>query len=160
MSDAIDLFEPEGFIPNDLRPPNVNFRSRKTKRVKPCFPKPFRQANKRIASEAPEPNWPEKTSKLENNMNLDPNRLSKRLGDGKVKGPSRVSMRLDDGLPKEKNWFPSLKERLDIQKSRETNIDTDDPKFIKFLKYGIYGRTIMKGSLPHLNKELNLLTRS
>ena len=103
MSHAINLFEPEGFIPNDLRPPNVNFRSRKTKRVKPCFPKPFRQANKRIASEAPEPNWPKKTSKLENDMNLDPNRLSKRLGDGKIKGPSCVSRRLDDGLPKEKN---------------------------------------------------------
>ena len=161
MSDAIDLFEPEGFIPNDLRPPNVNFRSRKTKRVKPCFPKPFRQANKRIASEAPEPNWPKKTSKLENDMNLDTNRLSKRLGDGKVKGPSCVSMRLDDGLPKEKNWFPSLKERLDIQKSRETNIDTDDPKFIKFLKYGIrkdhneWFLAIPKQGIELVNKKLN-----
>ena len=46
-------------------------------------------------------------------------------------------MRFDDGLPKEKNWFPSLKERLEIQKSRENNVDTDDPKFIKFLTYGI-----------------------
>ena len=29
MSDSIDLFEPEGFIPNDLRPPNVTFKPRK-----------------------------------------------------------------------------------------------------------------------------------
>ena len=41
-------------------------------------------------------------------------------------------MRLDDRLP-QKNWFPSLKVRPEIQKSRETNVDTD----IKFLKYGI-----------------------
>ena len=39
MSDAIDLFDPEGFILNDLRPSNVTFRSRKTKRVKPFFSK-------------------------------------------------------------------------------------------------------------------------
>ena len=55
MSDAIDLFEPEGFIPNDMRPSNVTFRSRKTKRVKPCFQKYPKQANKRLASTDPEP---------------------------------------------------------------------------------------------------------
>ena len=121
MSVAFDMFEPESFIPNDLRPPNVNFRSRKTKwRVKPCFPKPFRPANKRIAYEAPQPNWPKKTSKLENSMSLDPNRLSKRLGNGKGKGPSRVSIRLDDALPK-KIGFQALKKYL-ISKSPERQI--------------------------------------
>ena len=62
MSDAIDLFEPEGFIPYDLRPSNVTFRSRKTKRVKPCFQKYPKQAIKRLASTDPEPNWPRKTT--------------------------------------------------------------------------------------------------
>ena len=46
-------------------------------------------------------------------------------------------MRLDDGLPEEKNWFPSPKQRLEIQKSREINVGTDDLRFITFLKYGI-----------------------
>ena len=161
MSDAIDLFEPEGFIPDDLRPSNVTFRSRKTKRVKPCFQKHHNQANKRLASTDPEPNWPRKATKFENNVNFDPNRLSKRLGDGKIKGPSCVSMRLDDGLPKEKNWFPSLKERLEIQKSRENNVDTDDPKFIKFLKYGIrkdhneWFLATPKTGIEIVNKKLN-----
>ena len=70
-------------------------------------------------------------------------------------------MRLDDGLPKEKNWFPSLKERLEIQKSRENNIDTDDPKFIIFLKYGIrkdhneWFLATPKPGIEIVNKKLN-----
>ena len=36
-----------------------------------------------------------------------------------------------------KKSFPSLKKRLEIQRDRELNIDTDDPQFIAFLKYGI-----------------------
>ena len=58
-----------------------------------------------------------------------------RLDDGE--GPSRVLSRLNDGLPKDKKSFPSLKERLEIQRDRELNIDTDDPQFFTFLKYGI-----------------------
>ena len=56
-------------------------------------------------------------------------RLSMRLNDGQ--GPSRVSSRLDDGLPTDKHLFPNLKEK------RELNVDTGNPQFIKFLKYGI-----------------------
>ena len=52
-------------------------------------------------------------------------------------GPSRVLSRLNDGLPKDKKSFPSLKERLEIQRERGSNIDTDNPQFITFLKYGI-----------------------
>ena len=33
MSDSIELFEPEGFIPNDLTPPNVTFKARKARRI-------------------------------------------------------------------------------------------------------------------------------
>ena len=33
MSESIDLFEPEGFIPNVLRPPNVTFKPRKARRI-------------------------------------------------------------------------------------------------------------------------------
>ena len=44
---------------------------------------------------------------------------------------------MNDGLPKDKKSFPSLNERLEIQKDRELNIDTDDPQFFTFLKYGI-----------------------
>ena len=65
-------------------------------------------------------------------------RLSMRLDDGQ--GPSRVLSRLNDGLPKDKKSFPSLKERLEIQRDRELNIDTDDPQFNTFLKNGIRNR--------------------
>ena len=58
-----------------------------------------------------------------------------RLDDGQ--GPSRVLSRLNGGLPKDKKSFPSLKERLEIQRDWELNIDTDDPQFITFLKYGV-----------------------
>ena len=57
-----------------------------------------------------------------------------RLDDGQ--GPSHVLSRLNDGLPKDKKSFPSLKERLEIERDRELSIDTVDPQFITFLKYG------------------------
>ena len=41
------------------------------------------------------------------------------------------------GLPRDKKSFPSLKERLEIQRDRELYIDTDDPQIITFFKYGI-----------------------
>ena len=72
--------------------------------------------------------------RLSNEFNPS-HRLSMRLDDGK--GPSRVSSRLDDGLPVDKQSFPNLKQRLEIQKERELHVDTDNPQFIKFLKYGI-----------------------
>ena len=62
-------------------------------------------------------------------------RLSLRLDDRQ--GPSRVLSRLNGGLPKDKKSLPSPKERLEIQRDRELYIDTDDPQFITFLKYGI-----------------------
>ena len=62
-------------------------------------------------------------------------RLSMRLDHGQ--GPSRVLSRLNYGLPKDKKSFPSLTERLEVQRDRESKIDTDDPQFITFLKYGI-----------------------
>ena len=82
-----------------------------------------------------------------------------RLDDGQ--GPSRVLSRLNDGLPKDKKSFPSLKERLEIQRERELNVDTDDPQFITFLKYGIR-KDCNEWSLPRgigevklFNKKLN-----
>ena len=62
-------------------------------------------------------------------------RLSMKLDD--EQGPSRVLSRLNDGLPKDKKQFPSLKERLEIQRDRELNIDAGDPEFNTFLKNGI-----------------------
>ena len=37
--------------------------------------------------------------------------------------------------PQIKKSFPSPKERLEMQRERELNVDTDDHQFIKFLKY-------------------------
>ena len=91
-------------------------------------------------------------------------RLSMRLDDGK--GPSRVSSRLDDGLPTDKHSFPNLKERLEIQKERELNVDTDNPQFVKFLKYGVR-KDQNELSLPRsladikiFNKKLNCSLRT
>jgi len=79
-----------------------------------------------------------------------------RLDDGK--GPSRVSSRLDDGLPTEKQSFPNLKERLEMKKERELNVDTDNPQFIKFLKYGIR-RDHNECSLPRSLGEIKILNK-
>ena len=62
-------------------------------------------------------------------------RLSMKLDDGK--GPFRVSSRLNYGLPRNKNLFSNLKERLEFQRDRGLYIDTEDQQFITFLKYGI-----------------------
>ena len=85
-----------------------------------------------------------KSNRLINDFNPS-HRLSMRLDDGQ--GPSRVSSRLDDGLPTDKQSLPNLKERLEIQKEREMNTDTDNPQFIKFLKYGVR-RDHIDWSLP------------
>ena len=80
-------------------------------------------------------------------------RLSMRLDYGQ--GPSRVLSRLNDGLPKDKKSFPSHKERMEIQRDRELNIDTDDPQFITFLKYGIR-EDCNEWSLPRSSEEVRL----
>ena len=90
--------------------------------------------------------------RLGNDLNPS-HRLSMRLDDGQ--GPSRVLSRLKDGLPKDKKSFPSLKERLEIQRDRELKIDTDDTQFITFLKYGIR-KDCNEWSLPRSIGEVKL----
>ena len=154
MSDSIELFEPEGFIPSDLSPPNITFKPRKARRIN----KNISKSNKRVASESVENLSAKKSMRLGNDFKPS-HRLLMRLDDGQ--GPSRVLSRLNDGLPKDKKSFPSLKERLEIQRDRELKIDTDDPQFITFLKYGIR-KGCNEWSLPRgigevrlFNKKLN-----
>ena len=134
MSDFIELFEPKGFIPNDLRPPNITFKPRKARRINKKAVAKYQSSNKRLATESVENVSAKKSMRLGNDFNPS-HRLSMRLDDGQEH--SSVLSRLDDGLPKDKKPFPSLKGRLEIQRDRELNIDTDDPQFITFLKYGI-----------------------
>ena len=134
MSDSIELLEPQVFIPSDLRPPNVTFKPRKAKRVNKKAVAIYQNSNKRFATELVENVSAIKSMRLGNDFNPS-HRLSMRLDDGQ--GPSRVSSRLDDGLPTDKHSLPNLKERLEIQKEREINVDTDNHQTIKFLKYGI-----------------------
>ena len=134
MSDSIELFEPEGFIPSDLRPPKVTFKPRKARRINKKTVANDQSSNKRVATESVENVSAKKSMRLGNDPKPS-HRLSMRLDDGQ--GPPRVLSRLNDGLPKDKKSFPSLKERLEIQRDRQLNIDTDDPQFITFLKYGI-----------------------
>ena len=158
MSDSIELFKPEGFIPIDLRPPNVTFKPRKARRINKNAVAIYQNSNKRVATESVENVSSKKSMRLGNDFK-PPHRLSTRLDDGQ--GPSRALSRLNDGLPKDKKSFPSLKERLEIQRDRELNIDTDDPQYITFLKYGIR-KDCDEWSLPRgigevklFNKKLN-----
>ena len=134
MSDSIELFEPEGFIPSDLRPLNVTFKPRKARRINKKAIAIYQSSNKRVATESVENVSAKKSMRLGNDFKPS-HRLSMRLDD--EQGPSRVLSRLNDGLPKDKKPFASLKERLEIQRDQEFNIDTDNPQFITFLKYGI-----------------------
>ena len=158
MSDSLELFEPEGFILSDLRPPNITFKPRKARRINKKAVAIYQNANKRVATESIDNISAKKSMRLGNDCNTS-HRMSMRLDDGQ--GPSRVLSRLNDGLPKDKKSFPSLKERLKIQRERELNVDTDDPQFITFLKYGIR-KDCNEWSLPRgigevklFNKKLN-----
>ena len=109
MSDSIDLFEPEGFIPNDLRSPNVTFKPRKARRINKKAVEVYKNAHKRTTAKSVENVVTNKSMRLSNDFNPS-HRLSMRLDGGQ--GPSRVSSRLSDGLSKDKKSFPSLRERL------------------------------------------------
>ena len=134
MSDSIELFEPEGLIPNDLRPPNFTFRPRRARRNNKRAVAVYQNANKHVATESIDNVSTKKSMRLSIEFNSS-HRFLMRLDDGK--GPSPVSSRLDDVLPTDKQSFHTLKERLEIQKARKLNVDTDNSQFIKFLKYGI-----------------------
>ena len=47
------------------------------------------------------------------------------------------SLSMDDGLNKNPRIFPSLTQRLELQKCREAKLDTENQKFITSLKYSI-----------------------
>ena len=47
------------------------------------------------------------------------------------------SLSMDDGLNKNPRNFPSLTQRLELQKCRETKLDTENSKYITSLKYSI-----------------------
>ena len=56
----------------------------------------------------------------------------------KQRKPGAVqSLSMDDGLNKNPRNFPSLTQRLELQKSREAKLDTENPKFTTSLKYSI-----------------------
>ena len=155
MSDSIELLEPEGFIPSHWRPPNVTFKPRKARRINKKAVAIHQSSNKRVATESVENVSAKKSMRLGNDFNPS-HRLSMRLDDGQ--GPSRVFSCLNDGLPKDKKSFPSLKERLEIQRDRELNINTDDPQFITFLKYGIR-KDCNEWSLPRSIGEVRLFNK-
>ena len=152
MSDSIELFEPEGFIPSDLRPANVTFKPRKARRINKKAVAIYQNSNKRVVTESVENVSAKKTMRLGKDFKPS-HRLSMRHDDGQ--GPSRVLSRLNDGLPKDKESFPSLKEKLEIQRNRELNIDTVDPQFFTFLKYGIR-KDCNEWSLPRSIGEVRL----
>ena len=118
----------------------------------------YQNADKRVATEFVDSLSVEKSMRF--SMEFSPSRrLSMRRDDGK--GPSRVSSRLDNRLVTDKQSFPNLKEKLEIQEERELKVDTDNPQFIKFQKYDVRGDP-KEWSLPRsfgdvkiYNKKLN-----
>ena len=66
MSNSIELFEPEGFIPNDLRPPNVTFKPRKARRINKKAVPIYKNSNKRVATESVENMSAKKSMRLGN----------------------------------------------------------------------------------------------
>ena len=107
----------------------------------------YQSSNKRIATDS---------VRLGNDFNPS-HRSSMRLDDGQ--GPSRVLSRLNDGLPEDKKFFPNLKERLEIQRDRELNFDTDDRQFITFPKYGLR-KDCNEWSLPKGIGEVRLFNKN
>ena len=105
MSDSIELFELEGFIPDDLRPPNVTFKPKKARRFNKKAVAVYQSANKRFAIESVENVSANKSMRLSSKLNHS-HPLSMTLDD--EKGPSRVSSRSNDGLPT-KNCSPVSK---------------------------------------------------
>ena len=156
MSDSIELFKPEGFTPSDLRPPNVTFKLRNTRGINKEAAEIYRNAHKRTAAGSVQNVVTNKSMRLSNDFNHS-HRLSMRLDDGQ--GPSPVSSQSNDGLPTDKHSFPDLKERLEIQKARELNVDTDNPQFIKFLKYGIR-KDKNEWSLPRSLGDIKILKKT
>ena len=152
MSDSIDLFEPEEFIPND---PNVTFRPGKAGRLNKKAVIVYESANKRFATESVENVSAKKSKRISNEFNPS-HRLSMKLDDRQ--GPSRLSSQLDNRLPTDKQSFPNLKERLVIQKEREMDVDTDNPQFKKFLKYGVR-RDHNEWSLPRSLGDINIFNK-
>ena len=144
MSESIELLEPEGFVPNKLRPANVTFKSRKARRINKKTLEIYRNAHKRTVAGSVENIVTDKSRRLCNDFNISL-RSSMRLNDGQ--GPSRVSSRSNEGLSKDKKSFPSLQERLEVRKDWQLFIDTDDPQYFTFLKYGIR-RECSEWSLP------------
>ena len=99
MPDSIELFEPDGFIPNDLRPPTVTLKPRKARRKNKKAVAIYQSSNKRVAPESVENVSAKKSMRLGNDPKPS-HRLLMRLDDGQ--GRSRVLSRLNDGLPKDK----------------------------------------------------------
>ena len=158
MSDSIELLEPERFIPNDLRRPNITIKPKKERRFNIKAASIYQNANKRVATESVDHTSANNSMRPGNEFNPS-HRLSMRLDGGKW--PSRVSSRLDNGLPTDEQSFPNLKGRLEILKERKMNVDTDNLQFIKFLKYGVrrdhnewsFPRSF--GNIKIFNKQLN-----
>ena len=116
--------------------PNTTFIPKRARRIKKKAVSVYQKAKKRVATESVDNVSAKMSMRLRKEINSS-RRLSMRLGDRKW--PSRLSSRLDGGLPTDKQSFRNLKERLEIQKEKELNGDTENPQFVKFLKYGIRG---------------------
>ena len=89
MSDSIEFFEPEGFIPSDLRLPNVTFKSRKARRINKKAVAIYRSSNKRVATESVENVSAKKSMRFGNDFNPS-HRLSMRIDVGQ--GPLTCSL--------------------------------------------------------------------
>ena len=64
---------------------------------------------------------------------------------------------MNDGLNKNPRNFPNLTQRLELQKSREAKLDTENPKFLTSLKYSIM-QNYNRWKLPSFIEVVNSTT--
>ena len=70
------------------------------------------------------------------NADLAPKEFKRKLPLRKKQLKSVVqSLSIDDGLNKNPRNFPSLNQRLELQKNREVKLDTENPRFITSSNY-------------------------
>ena len=67
------------------------------------------------------------------------------------------SLSIDDGLNKNPRNFPSLNQRLELQKNRAAKLDIENPRFITSLKYSIK-QNYIRCKLPSLIEVVNSTT--
>ena len=139
-----------------MRPLEVTFQPKKARRINKKAVAVNQSVNRPFATESVENVSANQSMRLSEDFHPS-HCLSMRLDGGKGR-PCVVYSGLHGGLPLNKKLIPNLKEKLELQREKESNVDTDDPQFIKFLMYGIR-RDYNEWSLPRSFGDLKFFNK-